>query len=91
MQIDGVQPMCTIDDALDAEAIVHADPLVAKIVKERYGVTDVKTQLVADPWYYGARQGPSQESSLQSSLPSDATSFPELWWISRFRNFDHPS
>ena len=51
--------MCTIDDALDAEAIVHADPLVAKIVKERYGVTDVKTQLVADPWYYGARQGPS--------------------------------
>ena len=57
VQIEGVQPMCTIDDALEAESIVHADPLVAKIVKERYGITDVKSQLVADPWYYGARRG----------------------------------
>lgn len=49
--------MCTIDDALDAEAVVHGDPIIAKLVKERYGVTDPKKQLVADPWYYGARRG----------------------------------
>jgi len=49
--------MCTIDDALDCEAIILNDPIVAKLVLERYGITDVKNQLVADPWYYGARTG----------------------------------
>ena len=57
LQVPGVQPMCTIDDALEAEAIILNDPVVAKLVKQRYGITDVKTQLVADPWYYGARTG----------------------------------
>ena len=57
LQTPGVQPMCSIDDAVEAESIILNDPVIIKLVKERYGVTDVKTQLVADPWYYGARTG----------------------------------
>ena len=49
--------MCTIDDAVEAEQIVLIDPVIADLVRERYGVTDVQKQLVADPWYYGARLG----------------------------------
>lgn len=49
--------MCTIDDALEAEAIILRDPIIARLVKQRYGVTNVREQLVADPWYYGARTG----------------------------------
>ena len=49
--------MCSIDDAVEAESIILNDPVIIKMVKERYGVTDVQTQLVADPWYYGARTG----------------------------------
>lgn len=60
--------MCTIDDAVEAESIVLNDPIIAKLVKERYGVTNVKEQLIADPWYYGARTGDAQMSchSLQT-------------------------
>ena len=43
--------MCTIDDALEAEEIILQDPIIARLVKERYGVTNVQEQLVADPWY----------------------------------------
>ena len=54
--------MCTIDDALEAESIILNDPIIAKLVKERYGITDVKSQLVADPWYYGARNEEQEEA-----------------------------
>lgn len=65
-EVPGVQPMCTIDDAVEAESIILNDPIVAKLVKERYGVTDVKKQLVADPWYYGARTGRSLASNARA-------------------------
>ena len=55
LQIKHVQPMCSIDDALEAEELVLNDPIIAQLVRERYGVTDVKKQLVADPWYCGSR------------------------------------
>lgn len=61
VQVPGVQPMCTIDDALEAEAIILNDPVIAQLVKERYNITDVKNQLVADPWYYGARTEDQEE------------------------------
>ena len=62
VQVPGVQPMCTIDDALEAESIILNDPIIANLVKERYGITDVKSQLVADPWYYGARNEEQEEA-----------------------------
>uniref|UniRef100_A0A7S2XTZ3 Amine oxidase n=2 Tax=Attheya septentrionalis TaxID=420275 RepID=A0A7S2XTZ3_9STRA len=46
----GVQPMLTPDDCDLAEAIAKASPEVQAAVRERYGITDVETQLVCDPW-----------------------------------------
>ena len=54
--------MCTIDDVVEAEEIIQNDAVIANLVKERYGITDIKTQLVADPWYYGARTEDQEES-----------------------------
>lgn len=45
----GFHPLATPDDCADAEAIAKADPKLAALLKERYGVTDM--DLVAgDPW-----------------------------------------
>lgn len=54
VQLEGVHPMVTVDDCLDAEDICKADEKFRAVVKERYGITDL--DLVAcDPWYYGDR------------------------------------
>jgi primary-amine oxidase len=47
--VEGVQALATPDDCLDAEAIVKADPAVAKLLAELYGITDL-TLVACDPW-----------------------------------------
>lgn len=49
-QLEGVHPMTTPDDNLHAEAVIKADPRIVALVAERYGVTDVHTQLSIDTW-----------------------------------------
>lgn len=51
---DGVQPMVTVDDTIEAEAIFKADVNVQRLVRELYGIHDVE-EIACDPWYYGAR------------------------------------
>eukprot|EP00884_Botryococcus_braunii_P004086 jgi/Botrbrau1/13679/Bobra.0378s0010.1 len=54
VQLEGIQPMVTVDDCLDAEDICKADEKFRRVIKERYGIVDL--DLVAcDPWYYGDR------------------------------------
>jgi Cu2+-containing amine oxidase len=54
LQLEGIQPMVTVDDCLDAEDICKADAKFRKVIEERYGIVDL--DLVAcDPWYYGDR------------------------------------
>lgn len=54
MQTDGVQPMVTLDDCLEAEDICKADRGFAQLMRDRYDITDLAT-LACDPWYYGGR------------------------------------
>ena len=56
VQLDSVQPMVTIEDCVEAEEIVKADPGVREMLKERHGITDM-AMVAADPWYYGDRFG----------------------------------
>ncbi|GFR44735.1 hypothetical protein Agub_g6063 [Astrephomene gubernaculifera] len=49
-ELEGVQPLTTPDDNFEAEAVVRADPRVAQLLAERYGVTDVANQLICDTW-----------------------------------------
>lgn len=65
LQVEGVQPMVTIEDCVEAEEIVKADPGVRALLKDRYGLTDMAL-VAADPWYYGDRYGahPSTLSML---------------------------
>lgn len=53
-QIDGVQPMVTIEDCIEAEEIFQKDPNVQRLCRERYGIENVE-DVVCDPWYYGER------------------------------------
>lgn len=46
----GTQPMLTPDDCFLAEDIVKQSKEVQIVLKERYGITDVYTQVAADPW-----------------------------------------
>ncbi len=46
--------MVTIEDCVEAEEIVKADPGIRKLLKERYGLTDM-AMVAADPWFYGDR------------------------------------
>ena len=55
-QVEGVQPMVTIEDCVEAEEIVKADPGIRGLLKDRYGITDMD-MVAADPWYYGDRFG----------------------------------
>lgn len=55
-QVEGVQPMVTIEDCVEAEEIVKADPGIKTLLKDRYGITDMD-MVAADPWYYGDRFG----------------------------------
>jgi primary-amine oxidase len=58
LQVDGVQPMVTIEDCMEAEEIVKADAGMQALLKQRYGITDM-AMVAADPWYYGDRFGAS--------------------------------
>lgn len=46
--------MVTIEDCVEAEEIVKADPGIRQLLKERYGLTDM-SMVAADPWFYGDR------------------------------------
>jgi primary-amine oxidase len=46
----GTQPMLTPDDCFLAENIVKQSKEVQTVLMERYGITDVNTQVAADPW-----------------------------------------
>ena len=54
MQTDGIQPMVTLDDCLEAEDICKADRGFQQLMRDRYDITDMAT-LACDPWYYGGR------------------------------------
>ena len=53
LQLEGVHPTVTIEDCLEAEEIVKADPGIIKLLHERYGLTPERVAF--DPWYYGDR------------------------------------
>ena len=53
-QLNGVQPTVTVDDAVEAEEIMKANPEFQKVVAERYGITNMDV-LAVDPWYNGER------------------------------------
>ena len=55
-QVDSVQPMVTIEDCVEAEEIFKADAEVQRLIRERYGITDM-AEVACDPWYYGGRFG----------------------------------
>jgi hypothetical protein len=42
--------MITPEDCELAEEISHNSPELAKILLDRYGITDPKTQVACDPW-----------------------------------------
>ncbi len=49
VQVKGKQPLMTPEDCILAEDIAKADPEVAAMVKEAYGITDLSL-LACDPW-----------------------------------------
>ena len=65
-QTDGIQPMVTLDDCLEAEDICKADRGFQQLMRDRYDITDLAT-LACDPWYYGGRYS---ELCRLSTLPS---------------------
>ena len=52
MQVKDRQPLLTPEDCILAEDIAKADPEVAAMVKEAYGITDLSL-LACDPWSGG--------------------------------------
>ncbi|GLI66897.1 hypothetical protein VaNZ11_010924 [Volvox africanus] len=48
--LEGLQPLTSPDDNTDAEAVVKSDPRIAQLLKERYGIVDVRNQLICDTW-----------------------------------------
>lgn len=56
LQVESVQPMVTIEDCVEAEDIFKSDPQVQRLIRERYGITDM-AEVACDPWYYGGRFG----------------------------------
>ena len=53
-QARGVQAMVSSDDTFLAEELVLGSPKVQRLLRERYGITDMSL-VVCDPWYYGER------------------------------------
>jgi primary-amine oxidase len=49
VSVEGVQPLITPEDCLDAEAIVKADPQIQALLKDKYAITDMD-MVVCDPW-----------------------------------------
>jgi len=54
MQTDGIQPMVTLDDCLEAEDICKGDKGFQQLLRDRYDITDLAS-VACDPWYYGGR------------------------------------
>lgn len=52
LQVKDRQPLLTPEDCVLAEDIAKADPEVAAMVKEAYGITDLSL-LACDPWSGG--------------------------------------
>jgi len=83
LQCDGVQPMVTVDDCIEAEEIFKEDEGVQRALRERYGIHDPE-EVACDPWYYGQRFSASHtqvsgivsgglDSRTRRSPPCDAT------------------
>lgn len=50
-QMDGVQAALTPDDVLECEAVLKRNPRFRAIMAQRYGISDVDTELAVDPWW----------------------------------------
>jgi hypothetical protein len=48
-QVEGIQPMVTIEDTVEAEGILKADAKVQRLIRERYGITNME-EVACDPW-----------------------------------------
>ncbi len=69
-----MHPTVTIEDCLEAEEIVKADPGIIKLLRERYGLTPERVAF--DPWYYGDRCArPPLERHLLLSRPLGGPAF----------------
>ena len=68
MQTDGIQPMVTLDDCLEAEDICKADRGFQQLMRDRYDITDMAT-LACDPWYYGGRYRKRLSTTALSHCP----------------------
>lgn len=66
MQTDGIQPMVTLDDCLEAEDICKADTGFQQLLRDRYDITDLAS-VACDPWYYGGRYRDSKHLALWHS------------------------
>ncbi|KAI7844182.1 hypothetical protein COHA_002317 [Chlorella ohadii] len=67
-QMDGVQAALTPDDVLECEAVLKRNPRFRAIMAQRYGISDVDTELAVDPWYSGFRYGSPEGRVLQCLL-----------------------
>lgn len=57
-EVPGAQALITPDDCVEAEAIAKSDPEVQRLLRERYGVTDLSL-VCCDPWSVHASPLPS--------------------------------
>ncbi len=75
--------MVTIEDCVEAEEIFKADAEVQRLIRERYGITDM-AEVACDPWYYGGRFGAPAPSLPPPPRKSSAGSLPQnrgsVWW-----------
>ena len=93
LQVKDRQPLLTPEDCVLAEDIAKADPEVAAMVKEAYGITDLSL-LACDPWSGG---GPAsllhlklysgRSPALSSSIygPMSAQHLSRLFFTAPFR------
>ncbi|EFN54781.1 hypothetical protein CHLNCDRAFT_58054 [Chlorella variabilis] len=63
----GVQPCLTIDDVVESEERLKANPEFLALMASRYGITDMQL-LAVDPWYSGFRYGSPEGRILQFLL-----------------------
>ncbi|KAL0041485.1 hypothetical protein WJX79_005084 [Trebouxia sp. C0005] len=61
-QTDGIQPMVTLDDCLEAEDICKGDKGFQQLLRDRYDITDLAS-VACDPWYYGGRYRDTKDAS----------------------------
>ena len=83
-QVEGVQPMVTIEDCVEAEELVKADKGIRALLKDRYGITDMN-MVAADPWFYGDRYGKRLWSPFYLCLCIEST------WAGGYWTVAHPA